>query len=97
MELFSSDFSQATATTADEHDPSTSVIGAGGVSHHLDTQQSTHGDANVDSGMDLSGSEPALRGKAATQNMTQEEKKERQRQQNRRAAERSRYKKREEL
>lgn len=85
MELFQPDFSANNDTGSNGH-------GVANDSPHLDDQQQGGLDPK-DADMD----DAPLRGKAATQGLSVQEKKERQKQQNRRAAERSRNKKREEL
>lgn len=83
-DIFDQTFPQgATTSSAHEHHP------AAGDEHAIVNEAGNLPDAAAH--------DQPLRGKAATQGLTLEEKKERQKLQNRRAAERSRNKKREEL
>lgn len=84
-DIFDSTFPQGNAAAAPTHEHHT----AAGDEHAIINEGSNLPDAAAH--------EQPLRGKAATQGLTVEEKKERQKLQNRRAAERSRNKKREEL
>lgn len=84
-DIFDPTFPQNNATTAAAHE------------HHT-TAGDEHAIINDGGNLpDATAHDQPLRGKAATQGLTMEEKKERQKLQNRRAAERSRNKKREEL
>lgn len=84
-DIFDQTFPQNNAPAASTHEHHSTA----GDEHAIIAEGSTLADATAH--------DQPLRGKAATQGLTTEEKKERQKLQNRRAAERSRNKKREEL
>lgn len=77
--------------------PQNNATAAPAAHDHHSTTGDEHSIINEGTSLPDASHDQPLRGKAATQGLTVEEKKERQKLQNRRAAERSRNKKREEL
>lgn len=96
MELFSEGFPQADGTAADQTSESQQASAGPPEATHEVQPSASASNLSAPDGHEADLDTP-LRGKAATEGMTVDEKKERQKQQNRLAAERSRSKKREEL